>query len=101
MNQGVGKRALNSLAMIAATAPQTYDVLRWVGLERRRTRMARAAAGFGWFGVGMAVGSGLALLLTPHDGPEMRRRLSDQVRRARDASSSIARGDGPDTRPTA
>ena len=44
----------------------------------------RAASRAGWIGVGMAVGSGLAMLFTPRSGPEVRERLGEQAKRARD-----------------
>lgn len=71
-------------ALAAANAPNAAELLRWVGLQRRRTRMTRLARGAGWFSAGVALGGGLALLLTPQTGPEMRRRLAAQAKQARD-----------------
>lgn len=84
MTNGIERSTLNSLAALAAHAPSAAEALRWVGLQRSRGRMTRVAQGAGWFGAGVALGSGLALLLTPHNGSEMRRRLSGQAQRARD-----------------
>jgi hypothetical protein len=99
MTEGVRRNALSSLATIAANAPAGYEMLRWVGLERRRSRVARVATSAGWFGAGVALGSGLALLLTPHSGPEMRRKLSRQARRARDYVADEANGIGRSVQP--
>ena len=80
-----GIERISSLATLAAhAAPSTAELLRWVGLQRRRTRMARFAQGAGWFGAGVALGGGLALLLTPQSGAETRRRLAGQAQRARE-----------------
>jgi hypothetical protein len=84
MTNGIERSTLSSLAALAAHAPSAAEVLHWVGLQRSRSRMARVARGASWFGAGVALGGGLALLLTPHSGPEMRRRLSSQAQRARD-----------------
>ncbi len=84
MTNGIPGSTISSLATLAAHAPSTAELLRWVGLQRRRNRMARIAQGASWFGVGVAVGGGLALLLTPHSGSEMRRRLGGQAQRARE-----------------
>jgi len=79
----VRKNAMTSLAALAAYAPATSEVLRWVGLQRRPSRLNSFAYGAAWFGAGVAVGSAAALLLTPHNGPEMRRRLRSQAERAK------------------
>ncbi len=76
---------LANLASLAASrAPSPYEVLYRLGLERRPSAAARNAARAGWVGLGLAVGSGLALLLTPRRGAEMRERLGEQAKRARD-----------------
>ncbi|HEU4430238.1 MAG TPA: YtxH domain-containing protein [Myxococcota bacterium] len=75
---------MSSLATLAALAPATSDVLHWIGLQRRQSRLNSLAYGAAWFGAGVAVGSAAALLLTPQSGPEMRRRLRGQAERARD-----------------
>lgn len=69
---------------LASRAPSAYDLLYRIGLERRRSRARRAASRAGWIGVGMALGSGLAMLFTPRSGPEVRERLGEQAKRARD-----------------
>lgn len=83
MTIGTERSTLSSIASLAAHAPSASELLGWVGLQRRRNRVSRLAQGASWFGAGVALGGGLALLLTPHNGPEMRRRLGGQVQRAR------------------
>lgn len=73
-----------TLANLAAHAPAWSDLLHQVGLERRRSLAARNATRAGWFGLGLIAGSGLAVLLTPRNGPEVRERLGHQARRARE-----------------
>lgn len=79
-----GRNIMMTLADLATRAPSAYDLLYRIGLERRRSRAMRAASRAGWIGVGMAVGSGLAMLFTPRSGPEVRERLGEQAKRARD-----------------
>ena len=69
---------------LGGRAPSAYELLYRLGLERRRSRAMRAASRAGWIGVGMALGSGLAMLFTPRSGPEVRERLGEQAKRARD-----------------
>jgi hypothetical protein len=78
------RHTMMTIADLASRAPSAYDLLYRIGLERRRSRAMRAASRAGWLGVGMAVGSGLALLFAPRSGPEVRERLGEQARRARD-----------------
>ncbi len=77
-----------ALASLSAQAPAAYELVRQIGLLRWRRRAARAAERAGWFGAGAALGGGLALLLAPRNGRELRRRLASHARRAR---GSVAR----------
>ena len=43
----------------------TDDLLRALGLETRRTARQAMAEATGWFGAGILVGAGIALLLAP------------------------------------
>ena len=85
MTNGIERSTLSSLAALAAHAPSAVELLGWVGLQRRRTRAARLAQGAGWFTAGIALGGGLALLLTPQNGAALRRRLKGEAQRVRDA----------------
>jgi hypothetical protein len=74
----------NLASQAASRAPSAHELLHRIGLERRRSRARRAAARAGWIGVGMAVGSGLALFFAPRNGKSVRESLSQQAKRARD-----------------
>ena len=82
-----------TIANLASHAPRAYELLHRIGLEPRRSRAIRAASCAGWIGVGMAVGSGLTLLLTPRSGSEMRERLGERAKRARD--HAVTNGSDP------
>ncbi len=86
------RNAIMTLTNLAAHAPHWYDLIQHVGLQRRRSRAERAAMRVGWFGFGVLAGGGLALLLTPRTGPELREQLGEQARRARDYVSPGGNG---------
>ena len=67
---------------IASLAPQAYELLHRIS-GRRRSRAIGVGSRAGWIGVGIAVGGGLALFLTPRSGREMRERLGEQGKRMR------------------
>ena len=79
-----GHKIMTISKSLARHAPIAYELLHRLGLERRRSRAIRAASCAGWIGVGIALGGGIALLLTPRSGPEMRDHLSEQGKRTRD-----------------
>jgi hypothetical protein len=84
MNDHSIRNRFSSLASLASQAPQMYDLLHRVGLQRRRNRATRMARNAGWFGAGVAVGAGLSSLLSQGGGQQLRERLSTQARRVRD-----------------
>jgi len=88
-----------TIANLASHAPKAFELLNRIGLERRRSRAIRVASCAGWIGVGMAVGSGLTLLLTPRSGPEMREHLGERAKRAR--SYMVTNGSEPAGRTSA
>ena len=96
MNDHRVRNRIVSLADVAAAqGPQLYQLLSRVGGMKRRRRATRIAQSAGWFGAGVAVGTGLAALLTPESGPEIRRRLSSRARQVRDYVAPRApRGNG-------
>jgi YtxH-like protein len=59
------------------------DVLELLGLETRQSTGAWLAGSLGTFGVGLLVGAGIALMLAPKPGRELREDLRDRLRRAR------------------
>jgi hypothetical protein len=88
-----------SLADLAAQVAQRDQLLDRIGLQRRRTRTVRLAQSAGWFGAGVAVGTGIAALLTPNSGPELRRRLSSRAQRVRNYVAPKENSRAPATAP--
>jgi len=67
--------------------------------EARRRRERRSSAL-----LGLAVGAGLAALLTPESGPDVRRRIADRLRRTEDEVSDanrVVREPQPEPEPAA
>jgi hypothetical protein len=79
-----------TMSDLASYAPSAYDffnridLLNRMGLERRRSRAAQAAACAGWISLGVAMGSGFFMLMNSRNGPIVRERLAERVRRARE-----------------
>jgi hypothetical protein len=63
---------MTTIANLTSLAPKAYGVLHRLNLAHRRSRASRVASRAGWIGAGMAVGSGLTMLLMSRSGPEMR-----------------------------
>ncbi len=59
------------------------DVLEVLGLETKQSTGAWLAGSLGTFGVGLLVGAGIALMLAPKPGRELREDLRDRLRRGR------------------
>jgi hypothetical protein len=57
------------------------DVLGMLGLEPRRSNSGRMLTALGPFGIGLLVGAGVALLLAPKPGSELRENLRAKLRR--------------------
>lgn len=60
------------------------DVLELLGLQTRQSTGAWLAGSLGTFGVGLLVGAGIALMLAPKPGRELREDLSSRLRRRAD-----------------
>jgi len=58
------------------------DILEMLGLESKRSTSAWVAGTLGTFGVGLLVGAGIALMLAPKAGRELREDIRDKLRRA-------------------
>ena len=84
MNDHRIRNRIVSLADLAVQAPQLVQLLGRVSGQRRKQRAARVARHAGWFGAGVALGTGLTTLLTPNTGQEMRKRLSSRAQQVRD-----------------
>lgn len=94
-----GRDWIGSLTSLAAQAPDFYKLANAVGQYRRRRRAERIIHRAGWIGAGALVGVGLAALLTPKTGPEIRRKISDQAGRVRDyVAGPILNGEGEQAR---
>ena len=57
------------------------ELLGLLGLERKSSPGAGLAGALGTFGVGLLVGAGIALMLAPKPGHELRQELRDRLRR--------------------
>ena len=66
------------------------DVLGLMGLESKSSTGAWLAGTLGTFGIGLLVGAGIALILAPKPGRELRDDIRERLRRApNDASGAI------------
>jgi hypothetical protein len=63
------------------------DLLGLVGLESKHSTGAYLAGTLGTFGVGLLVGAGIALLLAPKPGSELREDIRGKLRRPSDGES--------------
>ena len=59
------------------------DVLELLGLESKQSTGAWLAGSLGTFGVGLLVGAGIALMLAPKPGRELREDLRERMRRGK------------------
>lgn len=55
------------------------DVLGTIGLQRRRSTLDHVLPALGWIGLGTAIGAGVALVLAPSSGKELRARVSHEL----------------------
>jgi hypothetical protein len=60
------------------------ELLSLLGLERKPSPGAGLAGALGTFGVGLLVGAGIALMLAPKPGHQLRQEIRDRLRRASD-----------------
>jgi len=58
------------------------DLLGLIGLESKPSTGSYLAGTLGTFGLGLLVGAGIALLLAPKPGAELREDIRDKLRRA-------------------
>jgi hypothetical protein len=65
------------------------DLLGWVGLERRRSTSATILPAIGFVTLGAAIGAGIALLVAPSSGTDLRRRLSGHVDKLADQFDNL------------
>ncbi len=72
--------------------PNRQEILAALGLEARRSISADAIQALGYVGVGVLIGGGLALLLAPKSGRELRDDVRERVIQALPTHSG---GDAP------
>jgi hypothetical protein len=70
------------------------DLLGILGLEARRSDTSRVLKALGTFGIGLVVGAGVALLLAPKPGSELRQDLRTKFRRDRTDDGDAVTGNG-------
>lgn len=63
------------------------DLLGIIGLESKQSTGAYLAGTLGTFGLGLLVGAGIALLLAPKPGAELREDIREKLRRSPDEAS--------------
>jgi hypothetical protein len=66
------------------------DVLRFIGLERKRSAGALVATGVGFFSAGLLLGAAAALLLAPKKGSDLRGDLRERLRRLPQDAENLA-----------
>jgi hypothetical protein len=70
------------------------DVFGMLGLEARRSDTSRVLKTLGTFGIGLVVGAGVALLLAPKAGNELRQDLRTKFRRDGKDDGDVVAGNG-------
>jgi hypothetical protein len=67
------------------------DLLGLMGLETKSSTGAWLAGTLGTFGIGLLVGAGIALILAPKPGRELREDIREKLRRApNDAAEAVS-----------
>lgn len=76
------------------------DLLRYVGLQTKRSATEWILPSLGLFGLGMLVGAGVALLTAPKSGRELREELRERAQGANeDLKRSLSGAGGSAERP--
>ena len=81
------------------------DILSALGLATKQSASQRVVSTLGLFGLGAIVGAGIALLLAPSSGEDLRGDLGRRIRRftpdmASDGPNGKAERGAPESRPT-
>jgi gas vesicle protein len=63
------------------------DILGALGLQSKSSTTSWVLGTLGLFGMGMVIGAGVALMLAPKPGSELRRELEDRLRNVRERVS--------------
>jgi hypothetical protein len=72
------------------------DIWSALGLAKKPSTTERLLGGLGFFGMGLLVGAGTALLLAPKSGEHLREDLGRRLREVRNRESSSDDGAGVD-----
>jgi hypothetical protein len=64
------------------------DILSALGLQSKQTATSWAMGTLGLFGMGMLVGAGIALILAPKPGVELRREIGDRIKQVREKTNA-------------
>lgn len=70
------------------------DILGAIGLEPKRSTGSWALGTFGLFGLGILVGAGVALLIAPKPGQELRREITRKLGARREAGNAAMDSSG-------
>ena len=86
------------IGKLAGSVPAAEDIIRALGLNQRRNGSSEIVPSLALFGAGLLVGAGLALLLAPTSGRELREEITDRANELRErvgaaASSELENGD--------
>jgi hypothetical protein len=87
-------------AVNAARRFQADDLLGVVGLQRRRSAAQVILPAIGLVSLGAAVGAGVALLIAPSSGAELRQRLSERVDKLTDKINEMQNHQSAASTPT-
>ena len=68
----------------------TDDLIRLIGLQRQRSAADAMLPGVALFGAGLLVGAGLALLLAPTSGKELRSEIGERAADLKDRVGAAA-----------
>lgn len=82
------------LSKLAGSVPAAEDIIRALGLQQtRRHNGGDIVPSLALFGAGLLVGAGLALLLAPTTGRELREEITERAGELRDRVSAAASGE--------
>lgn len=90
-------KKLSSQARNAAGSIEKDDLLRYLGVEERRSGSDVFFTSLGIFTAGVLVGAGAALLLAPKTGAEFRSDLKTRIQSGVDQGASQLSGNGAQT----